>query len=323
MARPLRIEYEDAFYHITARGNERKRIYFGKTDYERFKKYLAEAEIKYGILIHCYILMSNHYHLILETPVGNLSKAMHYINGSYTTYVNITRRRSGHLFQGRYKSIVVDKDNYLLELSRYIHLNPVRAGMVKKPEDYSYSSYRSYISNDKDELVTQELLLGMLSGKEADAKKRYKRFVESAIGVDLESPLKGIYGGMILGGEGFIKDILKKLNNDSLNKEEVSNRKVLKATSRKEDILETISKHFNISEDEFLKANSGEIRKIAIYMIKKHTGITNKNIGELFKGISYSAVAKTYQRFLNQLREDKSLRRKISEIENEMSYVKG
>ena len=323
MARPLRIEYEGALYHITARGNERKRIYFGKADYERFKKYLSEAEIKYGILLHCYILMSNHYHLVLETPEGNLSKVMHFIHGSYTTYVNITRKRSGHLFQGRYKAIVVDKDNHLLELSRYIHLNPVRAGMVKKPEDYSYSSYRSYISNDKDEIVTQEFILGMLSGKEADAKKRYKRFVESAIGVELESPLKGIYGGMILGGERFIKDILKKLNNDSLNKEDVSHRKALKAAIRMEDILATISKQFNISEDELLRANSGEMRKIAIYMIKKHTGTTNKHIGELFGGISYSAVAKTYQRFINHLREDKSLRRKVSEIENEMSYVKG
>jgi len=323
MARPLRIEYEGALYHITARGNERNSIYFEKADYEKFKYYLAEAKIKYAIMLHCYILMSNHYHLILETPAGNLSRIMHYINGSYTTYVNIKRKRSGHLFQGRYKSIVVDKDNYLLELSRYIHLNPVRAGIVKKPEDYSYSSYKSYISNDKDEIVTQEHILGMLSRNEANAKKIYKRFVESSIGVETESPLKGIFGGMILGGERFIKDTLRKLNNDSLNNEEVLHRRVLKAALRMENILATISKEFNISEDELLRANSGEMRKIAIYMIKKHTGTTNKHTGELLGGISYSAVAKTYQRFLNQLRKDKSLRRKIAKIENQMSYVKG
>lgn len=136
MARPLRIEFEGAVYHITARGNERKKIYLSKSDYEKFLKYLGDTKKKYNIVIHCYVLMSNHYHLIIETPEANLSRAMHYINGSYTTYFNIKRKRSGHLFQGRFKSILVDKDNYLLELSRYIHLNPVRAGIVEKPEDY-------------------------------------------------------------------------------------------------------------------------------------------------------------------------------------------
>jgi putative transposase len=115
MARPLRIEYEGAYYHITARGNEKRKIYFTKSDYAKFKGYLAEAKKKYGIIIHSYVLMSNHYHLIIQTPEANLSKAMHCINGSYTTYTNIKRNRSGHLFQGRYKAILIDRDNYLLD----------------------------------------------------------------------------------------------------------------------------------------------------------------------------------------------------------------
>ena len=145
MARPLRIEYKGAFYHITARGNERRRIFFSKADYDKFKDYLGKAQDKYGYLLHCYMLMTNHYHLLIETPNPNMSKLMHYLNGSYTGYINRRRKRSGHLFQGRYKAILVDADSYFLELSRYVHLNPVTANMVFNPEDYPYSSYSYFI----------------------------------------------------------------------------------------------------------------------------------------------------------------------------------
>ncbi len=322
MARPLRIEYEDALYHVTARGNEKGKIYFTKADYEKFKQCIAEAEKRYGILLHCYVLMSNHYHLVIETPDSNLSKVMHHINGSYTTYMNIKKNRSGHLFQGRYKAIVVDRDDYLLELSRYIHLNPVRAGMVLRPEDYFYSSYKSYLSRNNDKILSKGLILGMLSEEEGEAKKRYRRYVESAVGEELENPLKGVYGGIILGGERFIKDVLKRLKGGSLQKEEVSHRRALKAALGTEEILEAISKHFKVARDKIVSSNSGELRKISIYMIKKHTGMINRKIGELFGGISYSAVAKTYQRFLYHLKKDKSLRKTIVEIERKMSYVK-
>ncbi len=132
MARPLRIEYEGAFYHITARGNERKRVFLSKADYEKFLADLRSSAERFSVVIHCYVLMGNHYHLIVETPKANLSSFMHAIQSGYTTYFNTKRGRSGHLFQGRYKSILIDKDAYLLELSRYIHLNPVRARMREK-----------------------------------------------------------------------------------------------------------------------------------------------------------------------------------------------
>ena len=163
MARPLRIEYEGACYHVTARGNDRKKIFFSSRDYERFREYLVMARERFGCLLHAYVLMGNHYHLLLETPLGSLSRVMHYINGSYTTYVNTKRKRSGHLFQGRYKSIVVDTDSYLLELSRYIHQNPVRAGIQDRPEDYQYSSYRNYLQQEEGDLVSRKLTFQLLS----------------------------------------------------------------------------------------------------------------------------------------------------------------
>jgi len=136
MSRPLRIEYPGAFYHVTSRGNERKMVFQSTRDREKYLTYLESAHHRYGAIIHVYCLMGNHYHLLLETPRGNLSKVLHHINGAYTTYFNIKRGRFGHLFQGRFKGILVEKDAYCKELSRYIHLNPVRAGMVKSPSEY-------------------------------------------------------------------------------------------------------------------------------------------------------------------------------------------
>ena len=228
MARPLRIEYEGALYHITARGNERKKIFFSGTDYEKFLHYVAEAKKKYGIKLHCYVLMSNHYHLVVETPKANLSKTMQYINGSYTTYVNIKRRRSGHLFQGRYKAILVSRDNYLLELSRYVHLNPVRAKMVQKPEEYLYSSYKGYISKKENRMIDESQILDMISGDKDQARPGYKGFVDAAIGREPDDPHKDVYGGIILGGTVFIKETLKTIKEELLLKEEIAQSRKLK-----------------------------------------------------------------------------------------------
>jgi putative transposase len=186
MARPLRVEYAGATYHVTARGNERKKIFNAGGDYDKFIEYVSAAREKYRFLLHAYILMGNHYHLIVETPEGNLSRAMHYINSSYTTYTNIKRKRSGHLFQGRYKAILIDKDSYLLELSRYVHLNPVRAKIADTPQAYRYSSYHAYINDNDSDLIHTGTILGMVSGKRNKAKYLYREFVDAALKNDPE-----------------------------------------------------------------------------------------------------------------------------------------
>lgn len=323
MARPLRIEYEGALYHVTARGNEKRKVYFTETDYKKFLEYVKQAAEKYGIVLHCYVLMSNHYHLIIETPEANLSKAMHHINSSYTAYINRKRNRAGHLFQGRYKAIVVDKDSYLLELSRYIHLNPVRAGIVEKPEDYPWSSYKAYISRSRDEIVTEDFIWGMISEDRGEARKGYRTYVESAIGRELENPFRAVYGGMIFGSKQFIKDILKRIKRDYLNKEDISHRRALKAQYGVEEIIDVVTRHFRISREKMLGGKMTEMKKILIYLIKKHTGMTNKSIGEFFRGVSYSAVAKLLQRFKKDLETSKRLGNKVAEIERELSNVRG
>src|SRR3990170_8349518 len=153
MARPLRIEFEGAFYHITSRGNLRDRIFFDDKDRETFLEILRRTKERYGYLLHAYALMGNHYHLLIETPKANISQIMQNINTSYTVYVNRKYQRSGHLFQGRFKGIIVDKDEYLIALSRYIHLNPVRAKIVQKLEDYKWTSYKAFIGIGKNALV--------------------------------------------------------------------------------------------------------------------------------------------------------------------------
>lgn len=321
MARPLRIAYPGAFYHITARGNERKRIFFAKSDYDRFKAYLKEAEEKYGFRLHCYVLMTNHYHLLMETPEGNMSKVMHYVNASYTNSINLKRGRIGHLLQGRYRAILIERDSYLLELSRYIHLNPVRAGAVERPEAYAYSSYGAYVSGKEDELVTRDLILEMIGGQGKAAFRRYREFVERAMGEEMENPLKKVYGGVILGGKGFIRETLETLKDNVLGSGEISHARELQTSWTAEDVVQAIAEELKVSDGEVLK-KGGSSRNFAIYLMKKHTGMSNRQIGELCGGLSYSAVAKAYQRFSLQVGKDRSLREKVEGIASHLSRIK-
>ena len=269
MARPLRIEYEGAFYHVTSRGNERGKIFFEKEDYKKFKYYLKGAHEKFGIVIHAYVLMGNHYHLLIETPEANLSRAMHYINGAYTAYINRKNKRSGHLFQGRYKAIIVDRDSYLLELSRYMHLNPVRVGMVDQPGLYPYSSYNCYLSSVKDEIVQKDFILGMLSKKKKEAKSRYRDFVENS--EEIENPFREVYGGMVLGSIDFIKDILSRMKDDILAKGEISNRRELTSPSKKDWIIDCVANHYKIDKEEIFEGFRNPFKKITIYLLKRYT----------------------------------------------------
>jgi putative transposase len=322
MARPLRLEYEGAVYHVTSRGNERQKIFFDERDYFKFKEYLANAVGKFGFNLHGYTLMANHYHLILETPEPNLSQIMHYLNSSYSTYTNIKRKRSGHLFQGRFKSIVVDKDSYLLELSRYVHLNPVRAHMVVKPQDYAHSSYRTYVGSDNDTFVTTSIILGMLSRTLKEARRKYRTFVESVMAVEQESPLTKLYGGIILGKTSFIKDALSKIELNRLEREETSYRKDLGARELATDVLSAIGEFFQIESDAIRETGRKEVKKKTLYLLKRQTSATNHKIGEMV-GMSGAAVAKAYQRFGKEVARSARLQQEIKRLEAKLSRVKG
>ncbi len=322
MARPLRIQYRGAFYHVTARGNERKKIFLNTTDYNKFREYVKHSQEKHRFILHAYVLMSNHIHLLIETPEGNLSRVIHTIISSYSTYFNKKRQRSGHLFQGRYKAILIEKDSYLLELSRYIHLNPVKANMAERPEEYPFSSYRSYVASESDAIVARDLILSMISTEKKKAPSLYRAFVEQGLTEEIKNPFSKVYGGMILGTKQFIQDSLKKLAPETLHKKDVSARRQLHASLSLEEVVHLICSMLHISAKE-IHGKHNRIRSFVITILKKQTSYTNSEIGQFFGELSYSAVSKIVERFEGELNADKELRKKYEKIKTDLSNVKG
>lgn len=313
MGRPLRIEFPGAFYHITSRGNEQKDVFKSQKDREKFLSYLESATERYGAAIHVYCLMSNHYHLLMETPEGNLSQIIRHINGAYTNYFNTKRKRAGHLFQGRYKAILVEKEAYALELSRYIHLNPVRANMVKVPEEYRWSSYRSYIglTGQPDWLRTADQL-EQFQGGEREKQDKYKRFVEDANGEDGENPLAGVIGSAILGSHEFIAEIEEKHLEEKQAHLDVPDLRRIACRWSVEEIIETVR--------EVLEKESSLAKKLSIYLCHRYSGARLKEIGDRF-GIGAAGVSQESRRFAIKMDEDSELRKIVNDLREKMKYV--
>ncbi len=185
MARPLRIEYAGAVYHVTSRGNARQSIFKDDQDRQQFLRTLKRITDRYRWVFHAYCLMKNHYHLVVETPEGNLAKGMREINGVYTQSYNRRHHRSGHLFQGRYTAILVQKDSHLLEVCRYVVLNPVRAHAVERPEQWKWSSYRETAGLGKPHLcLSRDWVLGQFDKERREAEQRYRAFVKAGRGAE-------------------------------------------------------------------------------------------------------------------------------------------
>jgi REP element-mobilizing transposase RayT len=203
MARPLRLEYPGAVYHLTSRGNAREAVYLDDEDREGFLEVLGEAVARYGWRCHAYCLMDNHYHLLVETPEPNLSLGMRHLNGVSTQRFNRRHGRVGHRFQGRFKAILVDRDRYLLELARYIVLNPVRAGVVKDAAAYPWSSYCATAGQAPYPVwLTRDWVLRQFAKTRTVAQRRYAQFV--AEGQEARSPWSLLKGQVILGSEAFV-----------------------------------------------------------------------------------------------------------------------
>jgi REP element-mobilizing transposase RayT len=206
MARPLRIEYSGAIYHITSRGNARLAIYEDDEDRRFFIKILGDVIDRYNWICYAYCLMDNHYHLLIETPDGNLSQGMRQLNGVYTQKFNWHHGRVGHIFQGRFKAILVDRDNYLLELCRYLVLNPVRAGIATIPEAYPWSSYRAIAGLDRGpSFLNRDWILAQFGKRRRRAERNYRDFVKAAS--DMVSPWSKVQGQIFLGSAKFVEEM--------------------------------------------------------------------------------------------------------------------
>jgi putative transposase len=309
MGRQLRIEYPGAYYHVTARGNERKEVFKSERDRQKFLEYLESSVVRYGAIIHAYCLMINHYHVLLETSTGNLSQVMQHINGAYTNYFNAKRKRSGHLFQGRYKAILVEADEYATELSRYIHLNPVRVGAASMPDEYRWSSYRDYIGlREAPKWLNTRFILGLFGGSKA-AGQKYRMFVEEAIDKELESPLLGAVAATILGSADFVAEIQERHVTAKLTDRNLPALRQLANRPDIDRIIEAVKEAFG--ENKHLAA------KVAIHLCHKYSGVKLREIGERF-GVKDSAVSQASRRFMMELDNHKELKKMVRKVVKNM-----
>jgi REP element-mobilizing transposase RayT len=297
---------------VTSRGNERKEIFREDSDRQKFLGILADYHDRFGILIHSYVLLDNHYHLILETPFGNLVKIMHGINSRYTGYFNRKYQRVGHLFQGRYGAILVDKDAYLLVLSRYVHLNPIKAGITDNLERYSWSSYLGFIqSRKKVPWMEYDGVLYQFGNNQDLCRKKYKEYVYQ--GLRGKEKLK--LGERILGPKEFIEKIQNFIKVKPID-QEIPGWKHLKKQVNPDEILKAVAGFWKMKEKEVTIGGQRNhtARKIAIYLIKRYCGLSNQEIGKFFGGLHYSAISQASARFSKVIERDKGLNNLIQQI---------
>ena len=315
MARPWRIEFEGALYHILSRGNQGQDIFLSDADRHLFLDTLGEMADRYGIDLYTYVLMGNHYHLLLKTHHANLSKAMQWFGTAYTRRFNIGHNRSGHLFQGRFKSFIVQNDAYLTQLSCYIHRNPLRAGIVQRLTDYPWSSYPLYAYRKKaPKWLKTGLILSQYSTK--NPHQAYRRKVQNYAGEE-QSLFEDLRYGLFLGTKSFADTLKKRFVKTSPQSELPQQVKL----SKDVDAATTITKlvqALNCRVDHFresLRISKADKmnRDLMLYLLW-HSGLyTNRQIGELF-GLSYSSVSRRAAIARKSIREDVTLQKKVQQL---------
>lgn len=263
MARPIRIEYAGALYHVTSRGDRREDIYLGDDDRIDWLEVLGETCKRFNWVIHAYCQMSNHYHLLVETIDGNLSKGMRQLNGIYTQHFNRRHNQVGHLFQGRYKAILVQQDSYLLELSRYIVLNPLRvkAKMVESVDQWPWSSYSAVMgTSTSPEWLDTDWLLSQFGKQRKLARRKYDEFIVQGKG--LPSPLKETRHQLILGDDTFVEQFRDSKSIDQLREASMAQKRSLAMT------LPEYEKHYETRNEAMAKAyysGAYTMREVAEY----------------------------------------------------------
>ena len=328
MARPLRIEFAGAIYHLLARGNGRQPIYENEADREHFLALVEESVARFDVAVHGFVLMGNHFHLLAQTRRANLSRWMHWLMVAYSVYFNRRHRRSGHLLQGRYKSLVVEEGEYLLELSRYIHLNPVRGRVLGRgtPEErrerlrnFGWSSYRGYAGLGKPwPFLEEEMVLGELGGPRRDRWVRYRRFVEEGLVREIANPFQAVQWQTILGSESFGQKVLDRLQGGMNERREVSSKlRVNRPMAAAEDILGMVGKKYRVKPERLLQRGDWGLaaRNLAMWLVWERCELSLGEIGKLFGGLDYAAVAQRIRRARLAL-SPRARQRLITEMSN-------
>ena len=309
MARKPRVHFSGALYHVIARGNRHQPIFLDENDCEIYLYLLREYKKRFCFLLYAYVLMENHLHLLMEVEEVPLSRIMHDLQFRYARKFNIKYKKDGHLFQGRYKAILCDRDTYLLELSAYIHLNPVRAGMVESPLEYRWSSYASYVKKDPVSLVGEDFLLSLFAKKKALARRAYVRYVESRIREGHKKEFYMIEDQRFLGDEKFVQRITKCVNERTAKKPFIPLDKIVSA----------VGLHLDISREAFFthtrNRKAAWVRSVVGYLGRKLCSYDNKAIAQFFKR-DPSVLTKGIRDVEDRIISDRAFKKKLAEIEN-------
>ena len=325
MARPLRIQFENAYYHVMCRGNAGQQIFSNDQDRSSFLRLLQRSSDMYQVPVLAYVLMQNHFHLLVTTPLANLQEFMRHFNISYTSYYNRTYHRAGHLYQGRYRSSLIDADSYLFEVSRYVHLNPVRiAEMADRPvgekrarlRAYQWSSYPGYISSRKRLPFISYEIMAQFGGDAREASASYARFVERGLSRDLDNPLDKGIGHGIVGDEPFITH----LRDTAVGGKDTRELPAAKAMRRVpvERILEVVCRLVGVDREELFRRRARTAgRGLLIEALSRYGGLNQREIGVLL-GMDYSSVSVSRKRFQELLEKDASLQVRTDAIRGEL-----
>lgn len=274
MARPLRIEYEDAVYHLTSRGNGRQDIYIDDEDRQAFLEILGDVVQRFNWICHAYCQMVNHFHLLIETPDANLSGGMRHLNGVYTQRFNRRHGRAGHVMQGRFKSILIEKDRHLLDLVRYVVLNPVRTKTVQNVQDWPWSSYHATVGYQQPlPFLSTDWTLAQFGDQNERAMDCYREFVQQGCGVDIWSDFRG---GALLGSDGFIEAMSPRLRDSSLQRKIPRHERLVSRPSL---------------DELFTESGTKAMRNERIYQATRFHDYTLSELQE-YLGLHYSTISR-------------------------------
>ena len=319
MARPWRIQYPNAVYHVMSRGVNRGKLFYTQSDYQRFIACLQRVSEKFNLNIFAFVLMGNHYHILLRTPEGNLSRAMQWLQAAYSAYFNHKNRRSGHLFQGRYKAMLVEDESYWAGLSYYIHCNPIRARMVTDLAKYQWSSYQAYINKIKYPWLDQEEILRRFGRNQREQIRNYRQTLSEISGKE-KNILEDLKFGFILGGQEFVGWLQKKFGKKK-PATEIPQQKRVWDNGAAGRVINEVQRRFRIKEREELlrpvRRWRNDARDISIYLLHRHTSIGNNKIGSLFR-VSSTAVCKASERMGQRIKKEKRLRKNADKLLNSL-----
>ncbi|MFO7535943.1 MAG: transposase [Kiritimatiellia bacterium] len=336
MARPLRIQYEGAIYHVTVRGNGRKTIFRTDKDRRALCRRLEESVASYGVRIYLYCLMDNHFHLVVDTPRGNLTRFMQSILTSYTIGYNLRNRHCGHVTQGRYGARLVAGNDYLLKLSRYVHLNPVQvkswntrplAERTAALREHRWSSYRAYIGADPPEAwVSYRPLKRLIAGEGPDADREYERYVEAGlVRPDDEFLDEMMRSPRSIGAEEYrewVEEQHRALMKSHERGEDVSFRPA-EAWMSPEHVLEAVAARWRIGlPDLSLRRRGCPSKGVAAWLLEKHAGLTRRAIGPLLGIESGTGVGYQIRQAMDRIKYDPHLARRVEKIERVLEKMK-